>query len=184
MIEFSGDLTGVSKEYALKRNAKITQRFLLLMAVCSLPASYIISVAFLHNFWIFSLPALFFVTAIISGIMYKCPTRKLPTDVCIEQDKIVINYKFNSQTLDINGVKAVYDYRDFYEIIPKNKFILAVFVCQKDLLTSGTLEEFETLFEGKTVRKNKDNQDNQGTVSVKTEEVERQKRTQQNKPIE
>lgn len=153
MIEFKGDLTGASQEYALKKNSKLIQRFLLLGAVCLLPSSYIISVTFFHSFWIFVLPVLFLVLSIIPRITYKKYTQQLPICIYIDGGTIVINFKFNSQKLDISKVKIVYDYGNFYEIIPKNIFIFSVFICQKDLLTEGTLEEFEALFDGKIVKK-------------------------------
>ena len=153
MIEFKGDLTGAAQEYALKKSSKLTQRFLLLGAVFLLPGSYIFSVTFLHNFWIFIFPALFLAMSIISRITYKKYTQRLPICIYIDGSTIVINFKFNSQTLDISNVKAVYDYGIFYEIIPENIFNFSVFICQKDLLTDGTLEKFETLFDGKITQK-------------------------------
>lgn len=153
MIEFKGDLTGSSQEYALKKSSKLIQRFLLLGAVFLLPSSYIISVTFLHSFWVFILPALFLALSIIPRITYKKYTHQSPICIYIDKGTIVINFKFNSQTLDISKVKAVYDYGNFYEIIPENIFNFSVFICQKDLLTDGTLEEFEALFDGKTMPK-------------------------------
>lgn len=154
MIEFKGDLTGASQEYALKKTAKLTQRFLLLGSVCLLPGSYIISVTVLHNFWIFILPALFFVASILSRITYKIHTQKLPRCICIDSGTVTADFKFNSQTLDTDAVKAVYDYGEFYEIIPKiNIGLSPVLICQKDLLTDGTLEEFKKLFDGKITQK-------------------------------
>ena len=53
----------------------------------------------------------------------------------------------------IADAAKVIDYGDFYYIsFPFGK-ISNNFVCQKDLLTQGTLEEFEALFEGKIVKK-------------------------------
>lgn len=153
MFEFKGDLSGVSKEYALKKTAKLTQRFLLLGAVYLLPFSYIIFVTFLHSFWIFILPALFFISSIIARITYKMNTQKLSHGIYINGGTITADFKFNSQTLDISKVKAVHDYGEFYEIIPKNIFVFSAFICQKDLLTNGTLEEFETLFDGRIMQK-------------------------------
>lgn len=153
MIEFKGNLTGTSQEYALKKNAGLTQRFLALGGLCLIPSSYVISVTVLHNFWIFILPVLFLVAAVITGITYKKHTQQLPTCICIDGGTIEVGFKFNVVTLDISKVKAVYDRGDFYEIIPKNVFNFSVFICQKDLLTEGTLEEFETLFDGKIVKK-------------------------------
>ena len=56
----------------------------------------------------------------------------------------------------ISDIKCVNDYGEFYELVfPRSAGISDKFICQKNLLTKGTLEEFEALFEGKVVRKNK-----------------------------
>ena len=153
MIEFKGCLTGTAQEYALKKNARLIQRFLFSGAVCLIPGSYIISVTVLHNFWIFILPALFLASVVITGITYKKRTQQLPKCICIDGGTIEVSFKFNVVTLDISKVKAVYDCGSFYEIVPKNVFMIYVFICQKDLQTEGTPEEFETLFDGKIARK-------------------------------
>ena len=56
----------------------------------------------------------------------------------------------------ISDTKCVNDYGEFYELVfPLRAGISDSFICQKSLLTKGTLEEFEALFEGKIVRVNK-----------------------------
>ena len=53
----------------------------------------------------------------------------------------------------IQEVKIVNDYGDWYHmIIPKQD---KYFIFQKDLITQGTIEEFESIFEDKIVRINK-----------------------------
>ena len=50
---------------------------------------------------------------------------------------------------DINDAKCVKDYGDYYEVVYK---LINPFICQKDLISGGTLEEFEAMFEGKIER--------------------------------
>ncbi len=50
----------------------------------------------------------------------------------------------------IINVKKVVDYGDSYGIIFQHQ-IISVF-CQKDLITEGSIEEFEALFDGKIVK--------------------------------
>ena len=57
---------------------------------------------------------------------------------------------FNSMT----SVERVDDYGGWYHIVFELGVQDLTFVCQKDLLVEGTIEEFESLFEGKIVRTN------------------------------
>ena len=52
-----------------------------------------------------------------------------------------------------DNVEQVLDYGAWYEIkfVPSEKNFR--FVCQKDLLVKGTIEDFEKMFEGKLIRK-------------------------------
>ena len=52
----------------------------------------------------------------------------------------------------IEDVKAVNDHGEFYELIFPFGKASYHFICQKDLLSQGTLEYFEQLFEGKIIR--------------------------------
>ena len=53
----------------------------------------------------------------------------------------------------ISKVKKVVDCGDWYFIVFKFLEFSNALACQKDLITKGTIEEFEALFEGKIVRK-------------------------------
>lgn len=58
----------------------------------------------------------------------------------------------NQKSYKISNVKKIVDYGDSYGIIFYHQ-IINIF-CQKDLLTEGTIEEFEELFEGKIIKSN------------------------------
>lgn len=47
-----------------------------------------------------------------------------------------------------DDIESVYDYGEYYHFWQGD-----LFICQKSLITQGTLEEFERLFEGKIIRK-------------------------------
>ena len=54
----------------------------------------------------------------------------------------------------IGDAKQVRDFGEFYEIVFLFGKISDKFICQKNLLTKGTLEQFESLFNGKLQRIN------------------------------
>lgn len=59
-----------------------------------------------------------------------------------------------TRSAQICAIKKVKDFGDYYAMtLPGICAIVSVyFICQKDLLTNGTIEQFEELFDGKIVR--------------------------------
>ncbi len=59
-----------------------------------------------------------------------------------------------TRSAQICAIKKVKDFGDYYAMtLPVICSIVSVyFICEKDLLTNGTIEQFEELFDGKIVR--------------------------------
>lgn len=53
----------------------------------------------------------------------------------------------------MEGIKGVRDFGEYYVLIFRDSGNFSQIICQKDLLTNGTIEQFEELFDGKIVRK-------------------------------
>ena len=66
---------------------------------------------------------------------------------------VSIDCKGNETFRLASEATCVKDYGEFYQVFYG---IMRFPICQKDLLVSGTLEEFEALFEGKIVRVNEE----------------------------
>ena len=87
------------------------------------------------------------------------PRKKLPFrweyHITIDEEKIVQESPLWPKPLQkpIKKIKKVLDDKDCYYVIygDMNNSI----VCQKNLLTEGSIEEFEALFQGKIIRKKK-----------------------------
>ena len=67
--------------------------------------------------------------------------------IYLETDKI-------NKSRKISEIKKIIEGDNFYYLIFYFPHKCASYLCQKDLLVQGSLEEFEKLFEGKIVRKN------------------------------
>lgn len=78
-----------------------------------------------------------------------------PKRIVIEDGEITATSNRQSETKSIRDVKTVYDYGEFYMLIFPFGKVSSSFICQKDLLTQGTLKDFEDLFKGKIVVVNK-----------------------------
>ena len=86
------------------------------------------------------------------------PRKKLPFrweyNITIDSENIVVESPIWPKPLKkpMKKIKKVLDVGDCYYIIYGD--ISNCIVCQKNLIQEGTIEEFETLFQGKIVRQN------------------------------
>ena len=51
----------------------------------------------------------------------------------------------------MEGIKGVRDFGEYYVLIFRGSGNFSQIICQKALLTNGTIEQFEELFDGKIV---------------------------------
>lgn len=75
------------------------------------------------------------------------------TRVIIENGIISFHNPICDKSKPISKVKKIIDMGEWYYIIFKFGDISNSWICQKDLITIGTIEEFEKIFEGKIIRK-------------------------------
>ena len=154
MIEFKGELTGQSKEYVLKMSRK--NAFIAGAWACALFSCGIIAAAVLYN-WMFYLciPILW----IFPFLCAVPPDKKtyggiLPTKVTIDKEEGLTCEGDDFELYDdFKNVRKVIDYGEGYHILVSNNKVN--FVCQKSLITQGTLEEFEELFKDVLVKETK-----------------------------
>lgn len=158
MVVFSGI---VSEEIQTKTVNKRQQYVFRVCAIGSV-ALIIISGIFWFIFWIESIKEWCVLSGILIVVMLLQlwnPRKKLPFrweyHITIDEEKIVQESPLWPKPVEkpIKKIKKVLDYEDCYYVIygDMNNSI----VCQKDLLTEGSIEEFETLFQGKIIRKEK-----------------------------
>ena len=77
----------------------------------------------------------------------------LPNRIYSEDEYIVFVANKYEEYRNKEDIKEVLDFGEFYDL----KFVYGkgylYFICQKDLLSKGTLEDFEAFFDGEIVRK-------------------------------
>ena len=76
-----------------------------------------------------------------------------PIKVEIDDEHVIKEMPKNYNTYRVDEVKRVEDYGDFYRIIFYFPHCDRFCICQKDLITQGTIEEFEEMFAGCIVKK-------------------------------
>ena len=76
----------------------------------------------------------------------------MPHRIVIENDIITCIAEKYVESKSLADVKKVQDFGDFYEFVFPFGKISEKFICQKNLISKGTLEDFENLFAGKIVQ--------------------------------
>lgn len=153
MIEFYGEISGNCKHYMLKREAKFG---IIGSSITAVLFGIPIIIASITIHWIFliCIPALIMIV-FLAGVL---PSKKIyslifPSKVLIDPDQNMLmceSEKFHYECL-ISDVVKVLDYGEWYHIYVKDR--VGRYVCQKSLIQIGTLQEFETLFHDKIIKK-------------------------------
>ena len=157
MIVFSGV---VSDEIQAKTMKMRHQSFFRLYAISS-GVIIIISGILWFFFWRESIQEWIILSGALLAVVILLelwnPRKKLPFrweyNITIDSENIVVESPIWPKPLQkpMKKIKKVLDAGDCYYIIYAD--INNCIVCQKNLIKEGTIEEFETLFEGKIVRK-------------------------------
>lgn len=161
MIEFSGELSPRCKKYIRKHD----NRRAIFAGI--FPCAFFIYCAIrLFRYMLqeeFPLPGILLIGALALLVIVACPFANIKSKKTFEKmipQKIIIE-EYGSVTLCreknpieqvMENVKDVRDYGDFYDINFALIGVTGLFVCQKDLLTEGSIEEFERIFEKKIIR--------------------------------
>lgn len=160
LIEFNGELSEQCRlDGAKRRNRNTLFIFLIALAMFGVIPTIVLGILKQTEFYYFlGMTILLAVLTVLNTIPLpgiKKRVLKFKADIRIRiENGVIINSNFyNQKTKPISKVKKVIDAGEWYYLIFKFGDISNSWVCQKDLITQGTIEEFEKLFENKIVRK-------------------------------
>lgn len=148
MIEFNGRINGEAEKRFLYRARVLGQNILLIGLLLVSPTFVFIAVKF--NYWPFLL--WFFIMFLAIILLSRIPKGKkeiekiIPKKIFVQDEYIVCVANSYTESRLLSDVKLVRDFGEFYELVFPLGKVSDKFICQKDLLTKGTLEEFEALF--------------------------------------
>ena len=155
MIVFEGEVSEKERDLAVR----ITNRIMLWIGIIA-PLPFVavtiyVGVCVDYIYLLFLLTYVAF--SVIWGFFVK-PGEKdkgdiTPIKVEIDDEHVIKETTKNYNTYRVDEVKRVEDYGDFYRIIFYFPHCDRFCICQKDLITQGTIEEFEEMFAGYIVKK-------------------------------
>lgn len=154
MIDFAGQISGEAEKHFLKRTSSLEQVITLVGMCFPLPIIVFLSLR-MRSWMIFGVYAVLVVLFLLMLLIPKSKKERqaiTPKRIYLEYEEIICVTNRHAEARKISDVKYVRDYGAFYELgFPFGK-ISRNFICQKDLLVNGMIEEFESLFEDKIVR--------------------------------
>lgn len=158
MIEFNGYLSGAAEKAFFRKGRNILTKGYYIVLLFSIPMVFFVGTIFDSNTFFYAIygflvliPLLFFIPQ-----SKKEKLAVLPKKIYTDHEHIVCIAERYTDSKLIADVKEVIDHGEYYELsFPFGK-LSDKFICQKDLLTKGTLSEFESLFKGKIRKKTED----------------------------
>ena len=160
MIEFNGNVSRQCERHIQKQEGKCGLLTSLTVIIGFFVPLISLSIRFLN------IPSYIMVAVCVPiftiwvGASYLAPFRKsklaliIPLRIVISDDRTIASHgeKFHL-ICSIDDVTMVVDMGEWYHISFGKMLGSGRFVCQKDLLVQGTIEDFEKMFEGKLIRK-------------------------------
>lgn len=154
MIEFCGNLQGQARKFAIKQMNKISVVASIIVAVLVAIAAVLLAV-FVD---IIILVFLVLSPAVVLAAIFAKPSKEaeanyFPKQIHIYKDTLVCKGENFEYERELSFVESVVDYGEFYQILFDIEHECDKFICQKNLITQGSLDDFEQLFNGKIERK-------------------------------
>lgn len=155
MIEFKGHISGSSKKHFQRKSRIIVQNALFAALLIFLPIIILVAVTMRYMLIL----AVYCIMFAIIPLLARIPQSKregeslTPRNIIIDGKRLTCIADKYTETKWVSDVKLVIDFGEFYEVVFPFGKMSEKFICQKDLLTKGSLGEFERLFKDKLVKK-------------------------------
>jgi len=148
MIEFNGYISGAAKKGFWRTNRIMGLKIIFIACLLVFPGILIWSLK-TENWNIAIFSGVLLVTLPLVSLIPREKKALTPKYIVIDEEFITCKTDTSGEVRCIEDVKEVKDHGEFYELVFPLGKVSSYFICQKDLLTKGTLEEFEALFDGK-----------------------------------
>ena len=157
MIQFSGQLSEKAEKHMYGKSKKMGRIIFTIAWLIICVPIFIYTIAQGETAFVAAFAPTLPIIHLLMCIPKSKKTRQnfMPTKILVNQDSIQFTSKVAQETRYLADVKEVRDYGEFYDVIFRFGKKSEFYICEKDLLSHGTLEAFEELFKGKIVRKDK-----------------------------
>ena len=158
MIVFEGYLSGKANKYFINKMLKRGCSYTVICLICTIPVWFFVSYKIGAVYEVmFALLLLIVISPFIACICITQKTRqKINLKKVIIKDDIIkaISDKYKISN-DLSMVREVRDYGEFYDVMLSPLYFTSVYVCQKNMISKGSIKEFEMIFSDKIKRMDK-----------------------------
>lgn len=154
-IEFNGMITGEAEKFYWKKSRDLGLKVLLVSIALVSPTFVMIGIQIHSHIPILICVCMLFLAPVLVHIPQSRKQKEefTPRRIYTEDDAIIAMTQNGIERKYIEDAKCVYDHGEFYEFVFPFGKVSDKFICQKSLLTKGTLEDFEYLIGDKLIRK-------------------------------
>lgn len=148
MIEFRGTLSGSAEKRFLQKARNLELNFFLVITTLCFPVVAYIGMITEVRIILLVWCSLYVVLPLLARVPKSKKERlaMMPQKICVEGSRLVCITGRATERRSVSDVKKIVDHGDFYEICFRFGRVSNNFICQKSLLTQGSLEAFEELF--------------------------------------
>lgn len=154
VIEFNGYIDGTARKRFWHNNRVMGVKIILVAEALIIPGIMVFGIKAQNWLMVILFAVTFFILPLSALIPQgkKAEKSVLPKRIVADEESITCTTDREVVAKWLEDVKTVIDHGEFYELVFPFGKISTNFICQKNLLTKGTLEEFEALFEGKITK--------------------------------
>ena len=155
MIVFEGQLSKNAQKFFWKQNAKFGERIMFIALTMNLWIVFLLKYIFDSYRFAFIFVFLYLATPIFVRLQgwQKDSIKFTPNKIKIEDGYLICRAQVETRTIDFEHIKRVEDHGEWYYFVFCFGHISFSFICQKDLIVEGSIEEFEKIFKDLIVRK-------------------------------
>ncbi len=146
MIRFYGLISKDNQKVIIKKE-KVILFFASLITVLIFGTLTVVTAIYVNLIYLlFLVPLVFFLTIPLFPLSKKTLDAMIPLQIDILDDVVVSKGKNFNCVKNISDIKKVVDYGSYYQIYFKWPKKTYKFLCQKDLISEGSVKDFEKKF--------------------------------------
>lgn len=162
MLKFQFDCKGEVKDYLIHEEIKSARIARIITALIFMIPAIIVGIVWYSNY----IALIFSITIIICSFIFVVYFKRWDNPLNRNYNLLISNIVIENGTIERSGVDGyrILNLQDVKEVRDMGKFYAIIFyfpnrdrtfICEKDLLVEGSIEEFKQIFESKIVTLNK-----------------------------
>lgn len=153
MLKFFGNISEKNKNFIIKKEKLIFFYASIIPVIIGIALTIFVSIKIDLIWLVFLIPLLFFLSIPLFPLGEKTLDMIIPKKIIITNNMIINEGNNFKSTRNVSDIKKIIDYGDYFQIYFKWPKKTYKFLCQKNLIVEGTINDFEEKFKNKIIKK-------------------------------